>query len=74
MFEEYKNRMKRKGKYLSDALRYNSEVVVNATWMQSTSYRPVIVKRIESGLPVFDEDTDEILDAHFEQKSKYNIP
>ena len=73
MFEEYKNRMKRKGKYLSDALRYNSEVVVNATWMQSTSYRPVIVKRIESGLPVFDEDTDEILDAHFEQKSKYNI-
>ena len=73
MFEDYRARMKRRGNSLSDVLQRQSEVVVNATWMQSVSYRPVMVKHIDTGLPQFDEATDEILDAHFDQKSKYNI-
>lgn len=73
MFEDYYTRMARRGNSLADVLQRQSEAVVNATWMQSTSYRPVIVKHIDSGLPSFNEEYDEILDAHFEQKSKYNI-
>lgn len=73
MFESYRARMARRGNGLADVLQRQSEAVVNATWMQSISYRPVIVKHIDSGLPQFDEMVDEILDAHFEQKSKYNI-
>ena len=73
MFESYRARMARRGNSLADVLQRQSEAVVNATWMQSVSYRPVMVKHIDSGLPQFDEMVDEILDAHFEQKSKYNI-
>ena len=73
MFEDYRTRMERKGKTLGDALRWQSDVVVNATFNQSVFHREVMVKHIETGLPVFDENVDEIFDAHFEQKSKYNI-
>ena len=73
MFEDYRTRMERKGKTLGDALRWQSDVVVNATFNQSVYHREVMVKHIETGLPVFDENVDEIFDAHFEQKSKYNI-
>lgn len=73
MFEDYRARMNRRGNNLSDILRRQSDAVVNATWMQSISHRPVIVKSVDSGLPQFDEMVDEILDAHFDQKSKYNI-
>ncbi len=73
MFESYRDRMERKGKNLGEILRRQSDAVTNATWMQTVDYRPVIVKHIDTGLPQFDELYDEILDAHFSQKSKYNI-
>lgn len=73
MFEQYKSRVKKQGESLSEILRFQSDAVVNATWSQSVSCRPVMVKHIDSGLPEFNEYRDEVFEAHFEQKSKYHI-
>lgn len=73
MFEEYKDRMERRGRYISDVLRNNSDAVTNATFNSAVCHRKVIVKHINEGLPIFNEWSDELLDAHFEQKSKFNI-
>lgn len=73
MFEDYRKRMSYRGNNLSDVLRRQSDVVVNATWGQSVEYRRVIVKWIDRGLPQFNEDNDTILEAHFSERSRYNF-
>lgn len=73
MFESFRKRMERNGLDYGEVLRKQSDIVVEATFNQSVSHRKVMVKWINSGLPHFDEWRDELLDAHIEQKSKFNI-
>lgn len=77
MFEAYRNRMSRRhGSYMGETLRKQTNMVLDATWMNSVSTRPVQVKVIDSGLPPTYESVDEFEDvlwAHFEENTKFNI-
>ena len=76
MYKEFYNRMSRYGDFMGETMRRQSDMVVNATWMNSVAARKVQVKWIKRGLPPTYNSADEFeepLDAHFEQKSAYSI-
>lgn len=76
MYEQFRNRMDRCGRYMGETMRKQSEAVVDALWMNSVSTRPVQVKVINSGLPPTYENVDdfeEVLWAHFEANQKFNV-
>lgn len=76
MYEQFRNRMGRKGAYMGEIMRKQSEAVVDSLWMNSVSTRPVQVKVVNSGLPPTYEsvdDFDEVLWAHFDANQKFNV-
>lgn len=76
MFENYRNRMAYKGKYMGETMRNQTQHVVDATWMNSIFTRPVCVKEIAQGLPpayLYTDDFEEVIWAHFEPHKKYSV-
>ena len=76
MYEEFRNRMNRRGSFMGETMRNQSDAVVDATWMNSVSARRVQVKWLDRGLPPAYASADafeEPLDAHFELKSAYSV-
>jgi hypothetical protein len=76
MYEEFRNRMSRRGSFMGETMRLQSDAVVNATWMNSVAARRVQVVWLDHGLPPVYDSADkfpEPLDAHFEMKSAYSI-
>lgn len=76
MYEDFRNRMSRRGSYMGETMRNQSNAVVNATWLNSVAARPVQVKWLNYGLPpeyLSPDDFEEPLDAHFELKSSYSL-
>ena len=66
MFEDYRKRMARRGKNVSEALRTQSNMVMEQTWTRDPNYRQVYVVRMNSGLP-------EVTAAHDLIDVKFNI-
>lgn len=52
MFEDYKNRMARRGSNMSEMLRIQSNMVIEQTWDRDPNYRKVYVVKTDRGLPV----------------------
>lgn len=76
MYEEFRNRMSRRGSFMGETMRMQSDAVVNATWLNSVAARRVQVKWLNRGLPAKYASVDEFedpIDAHFELKSAYNL-
>lgn len=66
MFEDYRKRMARRGKNVSETLRIQSNMVMEQTWTRDPNYRQVYVVRMNSGLP-------EVTAAHDLIDVKFNI-
>lgn len=76
MYEDFCKRMERKGTYMGEIMRRQSDTVVDALWMNSISTRPVQVKVVNQGLPPTYESADDFEDvlwAHFEEHNKFNV-
>ena len=76
MFEDFRKRMERKGSFMGETMRRQSDAVVNATWLNSVAARRVQVKWLNRGLPPMYTNVDEFedpIDAHFELKSEYSV-
>lgn len=76
MYEEFRNRMRRRGSFIGETMRHQSDAIVDATWMNSVSARRVQVKWLNRGLPPAYNNAEEFedpLDAHFELKSSYSL-
>ena len=76
MYEGFRNRMSRRGSFMGETMRLQSDAIVDATWLNSVAARRVQVKWLDSGLPPTYASADEFddpLDAHFELKSEYSI-
>jgi hypothetical protein len=76
MYEEFRNRMSRRGSFMGETMRTQSDAIVDATWLNSVAARRVQVKWLEKGLPPVYTSADEFeepLDAHFELKSAYSL-
>ena len=76
MYEEFRNRMSRRGSFMGETMRLQSDTVVNATWMNSVAARRVQVKWLNRGLPPEYSSADEFedpIDAHFELKNMYSV-
>ena len=76
MYEEFRNRMDRRGRFMGETLRRQSDMVVNATWLNSVAARRVQVKWLNRGLPpeyVSADEFEDPIDAHFELKSEYSV-
>ena len=76
MYEEFRKRMDRRGSFMGEVMRRQSDMIVDATWMNSVAARRVQVKWLNSGLPPVYETADEFedpIDAHFELKSAYSV-
>lgn len=76
MYEEFRKRMDRRGSFMGETMRRQSDAVVNATWLNSVAARRVQVKWLNRGLPPEYASVDEFedpIDAHFELKSAYSL-
>ena len=76
MYKEFRNRMSRRGSFMGETMRMQSDAVVNATWLNSVAARRVQVKWLNRGLPPIYNHPSEFedpIDAHFELKSAYSI-
>lgn len=76
MYEEFRKRMDRRGSFMGETMRQQSDMIVNATWLNSVAARRVQVKWLNRGLPPIYNSTNEFedpIDAHFELKSEYSV-
>ena len=76
MYEEFRKRMDRRGSFMGETMRQQSDMIVNATWLNSVAARRVQVKWLNRGLPPTYNSANEFedpIDAHFELKSEYSI-
>ena len=76
MYEEFRKRMDRRGSFMGETMRRQSDMIVNATWLNSVAARRVQVKWLNYGLPPTYDSVDEFedpIDAHFELKSAYSL-
>ena len=76
MYEGFRNRMDRRGSFMGETMRRQSDMIVNATWLNSVAARRVQVKWLNHGLPPTYTSADEFedpIDAHFELKSAYSL-
>ena len=76
MYEEFRKRMDRRGSFMGETMRRQSDMIVNATWLNSVSARRVQVKWLNRGLPPTYASVDKFedpIDAHFELKSAYSL-
>ena len=72
MFEAFKNRMSYKGANMSEALRIQSNMVIEQTWDRDPNYRRVYVVKVDSGLPKV-TPFHELIDVKFNVKTYSNI-
>lgn len=76
MYEEYRQRMSKRGSFMGETMRRQSDAVVDATWLNSVAARRVQIQLIDNGLPPTYEsalDFEDPIDAHFEKKSAYSV-
>lgn len=76
MYEDFRKRMERKGSFMGETMRRQSDAIVNATWLNSVAARRVQVKWLNYGLPpeyASATDFEDPIDAHFELKSAYSV-
>lgn len=76
MYENFHKRMDRRGSFMGEDMRRQSDMIVNATWLNSVSARRVQVKWLNYGLPPEYKSANEFedpIDAHFEMKSAYSV-
>ena len=76
MYEDFRKRMERKGSFMGETMRRQSDAIVNATWLNSVAARRVQVKWLNYGLPpeyASAADFEDPIDAHFELKSAYSV-
>ena len=76
MYEDFRKRMDRRGGFMGETMRRQSDMIVNATWLNSVAARRVQVKWLNRGLPPEYASADEFedpIDAHFELKSEYSV-
>ena len=76
MYEEFRKRMDRRGSFMGETMRRQSDMIVNATWLNSVAARRVQVKWLNRGLPPTYTNVNEFedpIDAHFELKSAYSL-
>ena len=76
MYEDFRKRMERKGSFMGETMRRQSDTIVNATWLNSVAARKVQVKWLNRGLPPEYKsynDFEDAIDAHFETKSAYSL-
>lgn len=76
MYEEFRKRMDRRGSFMGEVMRRQSDMIVNTTWLNSVAARRVQVKWLNRGLPPAYASVDEFedpIDAHFELKSAYSV-
>lgn len=76
MFEEYRNRMSRRGAYMGDTMRKQTQMIVDATWMNSITTLPVCVTEVKQGLPpayYYADEFEDAIYAHFEKHKNYNV-
>ena len=76
MYEEFRKRMDRRGSFMGETMRRQSDMIVNATWLNSVAARRVQVKWLNRGLPpeyTSAEEFEDPIDAHFELKSEYSV-
>lgn len=64
MFENYKNRMARRGRNMSEMLRMQSNMVIEQTWNNDPNVRRVYVVKVARGLPTV-TDKHELIDVKF---------
>lgn len=64
MFEHYKSRMAYRGANMSEMLRMQSNMVIEATWDRDPNFRRVYVVKVERGLPEV-TDKHELIDVKF---------
>ena len=64
MFEHYKSRMAHRGANMSEMLRMQSNMVIEATWDRDPNYRRVYVVKVSHGLPEV-TDNHELIDVKF---------
>lgn len=72
MFESFKNRMTIKGSNISEALRLQSNMVIEQTWDRDPHYRQVYVVRVNRGLPEITVK-HELVDVKFNVDTYQNI-
>lgn len=76
MYENFYNRMNRHGSFMGETMRKQSDMIVDAAWLNSVAARRVQVKWLDRGLPPEYKSVEEFenpVDAHFELKSSYSI-
>ena len=76
MYENYRKRMDRYGSFMGETMRHQSDMITNATWLNSVAARRVQVKWLNRGLPPEYTSVDKFedpIDAHFELKSAYSL-
>ena len=76
MYEDFRKRMERKGGFMGETMRSQSDMIVNATWLNSVAARRVQVKWLNRGLPptyISSNEFEDPIDAHFELKSAYSL-
>ena len=76
MYEDFRKRMEKRGSFMGETMRRQSDMIVNATWLNSVAARRVQVKWLNRGLPptyTSVDDFEDPIDAHFELKSEYSI-
>lgn len=76
MYEDFRKRMERKGSFMGETMRSQSDMIVNATWLNSVAARRVQVKWLNRGLPptyISSNEFEDPIDAHFELKSAYSL-
>lgn len=76
MYEEFRKRMEKRGSFMGETMRHQSDMIVNATWLNSVAARRVQVKWLNRGLPPEYSSVNEFedpIDAHFELKSAYSL-
>ena len=76
MYDGFRKRMDRRGSFMGEVMRRQSDMIVNSTWLNSVAARRVQVKWLNRGLPPEYASVDEFedpIDAHFELKSAYSL-
>ena len=64
MFEQYKNRMEKRGNTMGEMLRMQSNMIIEETWGRDPNARQVYVVKVNRGLPEVTE-RHELIDVKF---------
>lgn len=76
MYDEYRMRMSKLGSYMGETMRKQTGLIVDATWANSITARPVCIQYLNTGLPkvyTSPDDFEETIWAHFESIKTYSV-